>query len=154
MNVRPATLADISQLTPLFLRLKRSGPYAFVPHDLDDARHAMRCCISAPTKYLGVIELNGEIHAALMGGTEKFWWGKRRFASDYALFSQLPKGGELLVRDFCAWAWRQRGVVEVLLGQSSGDAIGATREFFGSLGFEQAGGIFRLTRYEALGAAA
>lgn len=151
MQLRPATLADIPQLTKLFLRLKQGGAYAFIPHDLPTAQRAMRQCVSGPGKYFRVIEVGGLIVAALMGGTQPFWWGKRRYASDYALFSQAPRAGERLVQDFCAWAWKQPGVVEVLMGQSSGDAIEATAALFDGLGFERAGGIFRLTRYEALG---
>lgn len=151
MYLRPATLADIPQLTTLFLRLKQGGPYAFIPHDLPTAQRAMRQCVSGPGKYLRVIVAGDVLVAALMGGTQPFWWGKRRYASDYALFSQIPRGGEWLVRDFCGWAWKQPGVVEVLMGQSSGDAIEATRALFEGLGFERVGGIFRLTRYEAMG---
>jgi hypothetical protein len=154
MQVRRASLTDIPRLTELFLRLKRSGPYGFIPHDLECARKMMRHCIGNPQRWFGVVDVNGEIHAALMGGVEQFWWSKRRYASDLAFFSQVPRGGELLISAFCSWAWKQRGVVEVLLGQSSGDALEATRSLFASLNFEEAGGIFRLTRYDALGAVA
>lgn len=154
MELRDATHPDIANLCELFLRLKRMGPYALQPHDLDRARSTMRRCISSPQGYFKVLEVNGELRGGLMGVVEEFWWSGRRYASDLAIFSQMPRGGELLVRDFCTWAWKQRAVIEVLIGQSSGDSIDATHNLFTSMGFEHAGGLYRLTRYEALGAVA
>lgn len=154
MNLRQATHADIPKLVELFIRLKRVGPYAFQPHDLERARKVMRQCISSAQGYLGVVELNEQIYAALMGVTDGFWWGPRRYASDLAFFSQAPRAGELLVKDFCSWAWKQNGVIEVLIGQSSGLDIEATHYLFESLGFDHRGGLYALSRYEAEGKAA
>ena len=147
-------MQDVPALCELFLRLKRAGQYAFTPHDQDQATRTLRQCISSATKYARVVEHEGQIRAVLLGATQQFWWGKRRFASDFALFSQLPGAGQALVQDFCDWAWKQPGVIEVLIGQSSADSIDATQTLFQDMGFERAGGLFRLTRYEALGRAA
>ena len=154
MLLRSATLQDVPALCELFLRLKRAGQYAFIPHDMPQAQRTLRQCISSATKYARVVESRGKICAALLGSTEQFWWGKRRYASDFAFFSQYPGAGKELVENFCSWAWKQPGVIEVLLGQSSGDAVCETTGWFKSLGFEHTGGMYRLTLYTALGRAA
>lgn len=149
MHLRKATHADIPAIVELFLRLKRKGPYAAIPHDLDRARKMMRFCISNMHGYLSVVEQDGEIQAALIGQTQEFWWSARRYATDLAFVSEVSRGGELLARDFCAWAWARTNVDEVLIGQSSSRNIEATHNFFMSLGFEHAGGIYRLNRFDA-----
>lgn len=154
MNLRAATLADVTAIVEYFLKVKRATPYATTTHNVEDMRKTVRQCISSPTKYLGLIEADGVIYAALLGTVEWFWWGRHKYATDYAFWSLCPRGGELLVKDFCGWAWKQPHVLEVLLGQSSGVQIEATHALFTSLGFEHTGGIFRLSRYDAMEAAA
>lgn len=148
-TIRPATHADIPALCDLFLSLKRASPYLTQPHDVEHAKATMRRCISSPAGYLALGEHQGRIVGALMGETFKFWWGSRHYASDHAMFSTLPGVGAALVADFCRWAWARPNVIEVLVGQSSGGKIEVTRRFFEGLGFECAGGLFRLSRYDA-----
>lgn len=147
--IRLATHADIPALIEHFLRLKRVSPYVTTPHNLDCARATMRRCISSPSGRLALAEHRGKIVGALMGETVQFWWGGRHYATDHAMFSTVPGVGAALIADFCQWAWSRPNVVEVLLGQSSGDEPERTRAMFEGLGFERAGGIYRLSRYDA-----
>jgi hypothetical protein len=149
-SIRAATHADIPALVDLFLRLKRVSPYATIPYSLDDARAAMRRCISSPGGYLALSESGGKVVAALMGETYPFWWSRRHYAADLAFYSTRRGAGEALVEDFCRWAWSRPNVVEVLMGQSSGKRTAATQRMFTRMGFEVAGGIYRMNRYEAM----
>lgn len=154
MNLRPATLADVPAIVDFFLKVKKGSLYAGFKHNLEDMRLTMRQCISDPQKYLSIIEVEGVVYGALLGTLAWHWWGRHKYATDFAFFSQAPSGGERLMKDFCQWAWKKPHVIEVLVGQSSGMEIEATHSLFTSLGFEHAGGIYRLSRYDAQEAAA
>lgn len=153
-TIRQATHADIPVLIELFLRLKRASPYVTAPHSLERARATMRRCISSPSGYLALAEHQGKIVGALMGETIEYWWSGRHYATDHSMFSTMPGAGSALVEDFCRWAWSRPNVLEVLVGQSSGDEPARTRALFEHLGFEYAGGLFRLARYDAMRGAA
>ncbi len=149
-GIRQATHADIPQLVEFFLAFKRRSPYATITHDLDRARATMRRCISSPGGYLALAMPEGKIVAALMGETFEHWWSSRHYATDHILVSYQSGAGEALVRDFCRWAWSRPNVVEVLLGQSSGRHVDGAQMFYEGLGFERCGGLYRLSRYEAM----
>lgn len=149
MQPRPATHSDIPAMCALFLALKRKSDYVTIPHDLERAKATMRRCITSPQAYAGVVEDDGEVVAVLIGVTDTFWWGPRRYVSDIGFYSARWSAGRLLARHFIDWAWRQRGVVEVLMGESSGLGSRATRAFYEDLGFRSVGGMYRLSRYEA-----
>lgn len=150
--IRLAAHGDIKEIVDLFLRLKRVSDYAFIPHNQERAMLTIRRCISSPQGYAKVsASKSGAITGCLLGVADQLWWSTRRYASDIGFFSQIPGDGQELVADFEAWAWRQNGVVEVLLAQSSGCDVERTDAWYQSLGYTRAGGVFRKTRYEALG---
>lgn len=150
MHVRQASHSDIPQIVELLLAMKRQGAYRTQPHDLERVRATIRRCISSPQGYAGVVDFRGKVGAVLLGVADTFWWGPRRYTSDITYHSAAPGGGILLVHDFLAWSWKQRGVIEVLLGQTSGIELAETDHFFRAIGFERAGGIWRMSRYESL----
>lgn len=150
MHVRQATHSDIPAIVELLLAMKRQSAYCTIPHDLERVRATIRRCISSPQGYAGVVEFRDKPGAVLLGVADQLWWGPRRYTSDIAYYSAAPGAGILLVRDFIGWSWKQRGVIEVLLGQSSGIELAGTDQFFTALGFERAGGIWRMSRYESL----
>ena len=153
MHVRQADHGDIPQIVELLLAMKRQSAYRTIPHDLVRVKATIRRCITSPQGYCGVVETGeGALGGVLLGVTDQLWWGPRRSASDIAYYSTAPGAGILLVRDFIDWAWKQRGVVEVLMGQTSGIEVAGVRYFFRAMGFEEAGGVFRLSRYDSLAA--
>jgi hypothetical protein len=152
MTIRAATHQDIPEIVSLFLRLKRVSDYAMIPHDTERSKATIRKCISSPQAYAKVaLSKSGEIVGCLLGVVDSLWWSKLRYASDIGFFSQVPGAGSDLVDDLEAWAWRQNGVVEVLLAQSSGVDVDRTDHWYQSKGYARVGGVFRKTRYEAFG---
>lgn len=152
MIVRAADHSDIPAIVGLFLRLKRASDYVTIPHDVDRSKATIRRCISSPQAYAKVaVSKTGEIVGCFLGVVDALWWSSRRYASDIGFFSQIPGAGDALLDDFESWAWQQNGVVEVLVAQSSGVAVDQTDRWYQGKGYARVGGVFRKTRYEALG---
>lgn len=146
--IRLATIADVPAIEELGIRLKRLTPYATWPYVRDRALAQIRQCVGGGLRCAFVAEHEGQVRGFLLGIAQEQWHSNWRSATDFAIYSEVPLGGFLMVEAFVGWAWSKPTVHEVLIGQSSGldqDSFGALLE---RLNFQKVGGLYQLGRHD------
>lgn len=138
--IRLATLADIPAIEQFMLAMKRRTELVTVKVEFERARKIMRQCVSSPQGFAAVAEHGGRITGVLLGIVDNYWFSMDRYASDIAFFSRRRGDGAALLARFKEWADNKSATL--LMGQSSGQHMDATRRFYESQGLVCVGHVF------------
>ena len=110
----------------------------------------MRHFILANDKLFIVAEHKNHLHGFLMAAVEPFWWSDplrgRRYATDFAFYSEIRGDGILMLKALQEWAWMQPRVIEVAIATNVPKGRGVVERMFAKAGFEQVGGRFKVSK--------
>jgi len=144
--IRPATEADIPRLIELGQAMHEESPeYRGISYDPEKVGSTLKALINGA----GVIfayERSGEIHGALAGWIEEFWFSREKQAGDFALFVDPEyRNGLIAVKlalAFHSWA-HLLGARRVQMGITTGVHADATGRLYRSLGMQDSGLLFQ-----------
>jgi N-acetylglutamate synthase-like GNAT family acetyltransferase len=135
MLIRQATQADIDMITILANKMVESTLFTRI------SKERIEKILNVPTA-VGFVAESKEIIGFICGALHEQFFTQQKFASDMALFVE-PKhrGGSAafrLVKAFENWA-KEKGASHIWLGQSVGQNIDDTKNFYIRLGYTLAG---------------
>lgn len=143
-QVRQATLLDLMSIGKLAQRYA-DEVQAMKNHKLclDTFFQSIAVSIVAPTGYVSVLVVDGEVRGAFWGCLTNMPWSAITFAQDICFFvdAECRGHGVRLIRDWVRWA-KAQGAAEVCLSSASGiDTVRAQR-LFEKQGFTKQGEAF------------
>lgn len=147
MIVRNATFADVEAMLVLG-RLGHAGSelsqFAF---DEVGAKYAAAVSMADPARCAFVAEHSGSVVGVLLGMEEPYAYLHARYATDLLVFANAPGAGALLMRRFIEWAFEQRKVDRVLLGDTYGSRDpDRASGWYELLGARRVGGTYVIDR--------
>lgn len=144
--IREGTISDIPEIIRIGKILRRKTLSYHVPVDRQSVYRCLQVFISNPDRLLLVAEHDGKLTGFLMMGCESFWWDcpvrGRRYATDWAFYSQRQGDGKDMLERGIAWAWTRPRVVDVTLGTQIPNHMEETKELYEAAGLKQIGMMF------------
>jgi N-acetylglutamate synthase-like GNAT family acetyltransferase len=135
MLIRQATQADIDMLTILANKMVDTTLFTRI------SRERIAKILEVPTAVVFVAEAK-EVVGFICGVLHDQFFTQQKFANDMALFvDPVHRGSSAafrLIKAFENWA-KEKGVSHIWLGQSVGQNIDSTAEFYSRLGYTLAG---------------
>jgi hypothetical protein len=153
MNIRDATHRDLLPIVELCLEALAQAHYKDLPVALADAKQVILFCISSPTQFCQVVEIDGELQGVLIGMADKVWWSTKKQASDLVLYVRpcATGAGSRLARRFIRWANKQKAVA--LIGMSislGGTGTKRTGKLLERLGLQNVGSLHMMVKHPGL----
>lgn len=148
--IRKAKENDILYIIETGHRLHERSGNEDVPIHRPTVFHTLRQFIHHPDKCAIVSEHENVIRGFLLGCAIPFWWDDhdrgRRYATDYAFYSEHRGDGLLMLEAFKEWAWKVPRVVEVACATNVPKGRGVVGALYKRAGFEQVGGMYRVKK--------
>jgi N-acetylglutamate synthase-like GNAT family acetyltransferase len=135
MLIRQATLTDIDKIMILANKMAKDTVFTSVD------RSRIEKLLTLPT-VLSLVAESKEIIGFICGSLNEQFFTKQKFASDMALYVEPEHRGSSaayrLVKAFEKWA-NEQGASHIWLGQSVGQNIDETKDFYNRLGYTLSG---------------
>jgi ribosomal protein S18 acetylase RimI-like enzyme len=147
MEIRRAKIEDIENIVALGERGHSRSSSADFDFSGMRARILVAACVSRRNMCAFVALVNGNVVGFVLGHSDEFPYIAMRYATDLAIYSEVPGAGRKLIERFTSWAFDEAGADKVILSVIYGGRSerGATA-LYKRLGFEHAGGMFTKTR--------
>ena len=148
-RVRIAGLEDMDAIVALGHELLESSASAGIPVNEVKFRKLVGTLIVAKEGWVHVVadSFNTPV-GYLMGLVDALYYSDKKFATDMGIYvrEEAQGMGYYLVKAFLRWAWSRTGVVQIILGISSGVDLERTGALYEAMGGIHVGGIYIFKR--------
>lgn len=143
VSVVSAEMGDIDAIIEIGKRGHAASANA--DYEIDEQRMKLLCAtlIAGKRTCLFVAKRAGAVVGVLLGQEDIFGYCKLRYATDIALYAEVPGAGRKLMQRFERWAFDERKVDQVVMGvMHGGKSARHTEALYGRAGFTYVGGLY------------
>lgn len=149
--IRNAKKEDIFELTKMAMAMHKESDFNDVPFNFRFTYDFLSFTLEDEDCCVFVLEKEGQIVGAFLGGVTPFFFSSKLKAYDTALFV-LPehRGGSAalkLLRQFETWAI-EKGALKIYVSVSTNNSKADV--FYDKMGYKRLGGVFRKNQEEVL----
>ena len=150
--IRKGRMDDLEGIIEIGSKLLEGSNNRNVPVDRQSVFQAIREFIRAPDKAVLLAEHDGVLTGFIMVAIETYWWDNqrtgRRYATDWAFYSQRAGDGLRMLRIIRDWAWAMPRVIEVNIARNFINAENLADKVFKEAGFNRAGAMYTCQKQE------
>ena len=150
--IRKGRLEDIDLITEIGSKLLARSNNSDVPVCRQSVFAAIREFVRAPDKAILLAEHDSRITGFIMVAIETYWWADqrsgRRYATDWAFYSERAGDGLKMLNIVTRWAWSMPRVLEVNIARNFTNAEGTADTVFNEAGFARAGAMYTAKKPE------
>lgn len=147
VTVVPATMDDIEAVVEIGKRGHADSANA--RYQFNEMKTKLLCAqlIIGKKTCLFVAKQDDVIVGILLGQEDEYGYCNLRYATDIAVYAEVPGAGRALMKRFEQWAFEERKVDQLVLGVSHGGrSTKHTEALYRRAGFTHVGGIFTKQR--------
>ncbi len=112
--IRKAKPSDLSAVVALGIEAMNKDPYEGLVIDEEKITEVGRSCISCPSDFAYVSELDGKIVASVIAQVHPMTFYKRNQATVVQFYTSVPGEGIKLLRELMRWWKSRRGIKSVV----------------------------------------
>jgi hypothetical protein len=147
VEVRRALLDEIEAIVEIGKRGHADSENRRYEFDEGRAKLLVAHCVTSKRAIALVAIQDARIVGFLLGKEDEYGYIAMRYATDLAVYSEVPGAGRKLIERFQKWAFDDRKVDQMILAVShGGKSAKATGALYNRLGYQHVGGLFTKQR--------